>query len=67
MLFELDDEDEDEIESEDPDSDVDESTRSASVVGNGKLTARQAVLANVVGSSHVSLSGYIGFQRKRYN
>lgn len=52
----LDDEDEDEIESEDPDSDQGASTRSASVAGgSGKMTARQAVLANVVGASHVSL------------
>jgi Ino eighty subunit 2 len=52
----LDEEDEDEIESEDPDSDQGASTRSASVAGgSGKMTARQAVLANVVGSSHVSL------------
>jgi len=52
-----DDEDEDEIESEDPDSDQGASTRSASVAGgSGKMTARQAVLANVVGASHVSLA-----------
>jgi hypothetical protein len=59
-----DDEDDDEIESEDADSDVDQSTGSTSVVGgpsSGKMTARQAVLANVVGSSHVSLSMLLNF------
>jgi hypothetical protein len=50
-----DEDEEDEIESEDSDS-VDPSTRSASVVGGRTLTARQAVLANVVDPTHVSLS-----------
>ncbi|THH02914.1 hypothetical protein EW026_g69 [Hermanssonia centrifuga] len=45
------------IESEDTDEDADHSTRSTSVATNtGRaLTARQAVLRNVVDSSHVSL------------
>ncbi|KZT06842.1 uncharacterized protein LAESUDRAFT_139767 [Laetiporus sulphureus 93-53] len=57
-------EEEDEVESEDEEEEEDEedddqSTRSASVATSGTasrtLTARQAVLANVVDSSHVSL------------
>ncbi|KAF9787263.1 PAPA-1-like conserved region-domain-containing protein [Thelephora terrestris] len=60
-----DEEEEDEIESEDSDS-VDPSTRSASVVGGGRtLTARQAVLANVVDPTHVSLNQPASGRKKK--
>jgi len=59
-----DEDEEDEIESEDSDS-VDPSTRSASVVGGRTLTARQAVLANVVDPTHVSLNQPASGRKKK--
>jgi len=59
-----DEDEDDEIESEDSDS-VDPSTRSASVAGGRTLTARQAVLANVVDPTHVSLNQPASGRKKK--